>query len=106
MEFTFTRPTDGAQHGVVFSTASAPATAAGAANTQDRTTAGSLLVDLFQYLSANAERHPVLADAISVLSSAVAEYRTGQAADPLAGPRRVFGAIQAARLADQSLPVP
>jgi hypothetical protein len=71
---------------------------------QVRAKVGDLLVRLYGYLAANAEQHPALAAAIPAMSSAVAEYRTGQAADPYAGVRTVIGRINAVRAADPSIP--
>jgi hypothetical protein len=86
----------------------APA-AAGAPETtpaQDpqRDKAGALLAELYEYLKANARQHPALAPAIPALSSAVALHRAGQNADPFAGVRTVYNAIQAARRIDPSTP--
>jgi hypothetical protein len=73
---------------------------------QQRAKAGLLLSQLYGYLRDNAEQHPRLAVAIPLLSSAVAEYRTGRARDPIAGVRSVFSAIEAVRGADPSIPEP
>jgi hypothetical protein len=75
-----------------------------AADSPQRVKAGALLGDLYGYLRANALDHPALAAAIPVLSSAVAEYRTGQAADPVAGVRAVYAAIETARRSDPTIP--
>jgi hypothetical protein len=71
-----------------------------------RAESGSLLVQLFHYLEANVEKYPALAPAIARLSSAVAEYRSGQDADPYAGVRAVVDAIQSVRRADPRIPEP
>lgn len=69
-----------------------------------RRLAGGILADLYRYLESNAVDHPALAPAIPALSDAVAEHRSGQAADPLAGARAVYATIQEARRADPALP--
>jgi hypothetical protein len=79
---------------------------AAAAMTQQRDTAGAILVDLFRYLETHAEAHPAVVPAIPVLSSAVAEWRAGTSPDAFAGARRVYQAIQAARRSDPALPDP
>ena len=66
--------------------------------------AGVLLTELYDYLKANARAHPALAPAIPALSAAVAAYRAGRAADPFAGVRTVYHAIQVARRIDPSTP--
>ena len=71
---------------------------------EQRSHAGAVLVELFQYLDANAEAHPALAPAISLLASAVAQWRTGTSADPFAGVRAVYDAIQSVRRDDPSVP--
>jgi hypothetical protein len=81
-----------------------PPTAADPAAAQVRAKVGDLLVRLYGYLAANAEQHPALAAAIPAMSSAVAEYRTGQAADPYDGVRTVLARINAVRAADPSIP--
>lgn len=73
---------------------------------QQRDRAGKILVDLYKYLSDNVRQHPVLVPQIAMLSSAVAEYRTGQAPDPLSGARGVYTAIQTARQSDPTAPDP
>ncbi len=73
---------------------------------QQRAKAGPLLSQLYGYLRENAPAHPRLADAIPVLSSAVAEYRTGRAGDPIAGVRGVYTAIENVRRGDPSIPEP
>lgn len=103
MEYTWTRQS-GATPFVVDTASVTPA--ATIDPSPERAEAGGLLADMYRYLSANAEQHPALGDAIAALSSAVAAYRTGQTADPMAGARSVFAAIQTARVADASLPVP
>ena len=83
----------------------APATAvADPAAAQVRAKVGDLLVRLYGYLAANAEQHPALAAAIPALSSAVAEYRTGRAADPYDGVRTVLARINTVRAGDPSIP--
>jgi hypothetical protein len=77
-----------------------------AAAAQQRAKSGLLLSQLYGYLRDNAEQHPRLAAAIPLLSSAVAEYRTGQAQDPIAGVRSVYAAIETVRRADPSIPEP
>jgi hypothetical protein len=84
--------------------AAAPVAVAPVADSPQRAKAGALLGDLYGYLRDNALAHPTLAAAIPVLSSAVAEYRTGQAADPVAGVRAVYAAIETARRGDASIP--
>jgi len=107
MAFTWTR----SAADPTFRAASAgPATIGSAAAVADpaaaevRTKVGDLLVRLYAYLAANAEQHPALAAAIPALSSAVAEYRTGQAADPYDGVRTVLARINAIRATDPSIP--
>jgi hypothetical protein len=109
MEFTWNRAEAAARGQVVAPAAVAPAAvapAAGPVTTADpvRVKAGALLGELYAYLRDNAVAHPSLAGAIPVLSSAVAEYRTGRAADPVAGVRKVYAAIEAARRGDPSIP--
>jgi hypothetical protein len=77
-----------------------------AAAAQQRAKAGLLLSQLYGYLRDNAEQHPRLAAAIPLLSSAVADYRTGRAQDPIAGVRSVYAAIETVRRADPSIPEP
>jgi hypothetical protein len=79
---------------------------AAAALSHHRAQAGTLLVQLYQYLEANAEQHPTLAESIAALASAVAEYRSGQAVDPYSGVRGVLDTIEAARRGDRSIPEP
>lgn len=69
-----------------------------------RKRAGELLVDLYRYLSAHAERYPALASLVPLLKDAVAEHRSGTALDPLDGVRRVAREIGRARAADPSIP--
>jgi hypothetical protein len=76
------------------------------ASAQQRAKAGLLLSQLYGYLRENAEAHPQLAGAIPVLSSAVAEYRTGQAPDPVSGVRSVYAAIETVRRGDPAIPEP
>jgi hypothetical protein len=111
MLYTWSRQADTAHNQVVGAATAAPAatTAApfspqAAVPTEGRAQAGALLVELFEYLRANAEQHPALADAIPMLTAAVADFRTGQANDPFAGPRAVYAAIENARRRDPSIP--
>jgi hypothetical protein len=107
MSFTWTR---GAADPTFRASSAGPATLAATtavtdpAAAQVRAKVGDLLVRLYGYLAANAEQHPALATAIPALSSAVAEYRTGQAADPYDGVRAVLARINAIRAADPSIP--
>ena len=111
MAFTWTR---GAADPTFRAASAAPATTdpttdptaavADPAAAQVRAKVGDLLVRLYGYLAANAEQHPALAAAIPAMSSAVAEYRTGRAADPYDGVRRVVARINAVRAADPSIP--
>lgn len=107
MAFTWTR---GAADPTFRAASAAPATTDPTAGVTDpaaaqvRAKVGDLLVRLYGYLAANAEQHPALAAAIPAMSSAVAEYRTGQAADPYDGVRRVVARINAVRAADPSIP--
>lgn len=79
---------------------------AAATLTQQRDTAGAILVDLYRYLEKHAETHPALVATIPVLSSAIAEWRAGTSPDAFAGAKTVYQAIQAARRSDPSLPDP
>jgi hypothetical protein len=108
MPFTWTRAGDAAVDPANVSAASAGAVSsqAAAAQSPQRVKAGTMLRELFEYLNTNAEPHPTLAPAISVLSSAVAEYRIGRSPDPFSGVRAVYDAIQKARRADPSIPDP
>jgi hypothetical protein len=73
---------------------------------QQRRMAGSLLAELYGYLSAQVAAHPDLAPAIPAMSNAVAEYRAGTAADPFSGIRAVYAVITQARRSDPSIPEP
>ncbi len=79
---------------------------AAAAMTQQRAQAGAILVDLYRYLAAHAERHPTLVSALPAMRAAVAEYRAAMSPDPLNGARTVYAAIQGARRTDPALPDP
>lgn len=109
MGFTWNRAEAAARGQIVAPASVAPtavAPGAAAVTTADptRAKAGELLGELYGYLRDNALAHPALAGAIPVLSSAVADYRTGRAADPVAGVRQVYAAIEAARRGDPSIP--
>jgi len=109
MEFTWNRVEAAARGRIVAPASVAPAAVAPGATpvtTADpmRAKAGELLGQLYGYLRDNAVAHPALAGAIGVLSSAVGEYRAGRAADPIAGVRKVYAAIEAARRGDPSIP--
>ena len=108
MEFTWNRAEAAARGQIVAPASVAPAAVAprpaSVAADPMRVKAGQLLGELYGYLRDNAVAHPALAGAIPVLSSAVAEYRTGRAADPVAGVRKVYAAIEAARRGDPSIP--
>lgn len=116
MTFTWNRR-DATEAGqVVAAGVAAPAEAPGpttgvwspqdSAAAQQRAKAGLLLSQLYGYLRDNAEAHPRLAGAIPVLSSAVAEYRTGRAQDPISGVRTVYAAIETVRRGDPAIPEP
>lgn len=90
----------------VVAAAAAVSPQAAATVTQQRDTAGAILVDLFRYLETHAEGHPGLVPAIPLLSSAVAEWRAGTSPDVFAGARKVYQAILAARRTDPALPDP
>jgi hypothetical protein len=113
MAISFRRGGDTATRTVTPASAPVPAprvdpTAVGApapaAADPQRALAASVLVDLYGYLQTHAEQHLALAPAIPALRDAVAAYRTGQAADPLAGPRAVYAVIEQARSVDPSIP--
>jgi hypothetical protein len=104
MSFAWNRTEAVAAGSLVAPAAAAAPVAVAAAPTPQQAKAGALLGELYGYLRDNALAHPGLAAAIPVLSSAVAEFRTGQAADPVAGVRSVLAAIETARRADPSIP--
>jgi hypothetical protein len=112
MDFEWTRPAGNAGTLVVHAAADSPAPTADStvspeaatAFAQERDKAGMLLRDMYEYLKANVGQHPALTPAISLLSSAVAEYRTEKAQDPFSGVRTAYNAIEAARRADPSIP--
>jgi hypothetical protein len=105
MAFTWNRAEAAAAGGFVATAAAALPVAAVAPVTDPlRVRAGALLGELYGYLRDNTPAHPGLAGVIPLLSSAVAEYRTGRAADPVAGVRTVYAAIEAARRGDPSIP--
>ena len=106
MTYSFTRAGAGGATTVTPQGAGAGAFAPAATTAADprRERAGELLVQLFTYLERNAGQHQRLLDAAPVLRSAIADYRTNQAADPYDGVRRVLQAIQAVRAADPSIP--
>lgn len=106
MTFAWNRTEAGAVGALFAPAAAGPEVGAApaAADSPQRVKAGALLGDLYGYLRENALDHPTLAAAIPVLSSAVAEYRTGQAADPVAGVRAVYAAIETARRGDPTIP--
>ncbi|SDR98649.1 hypothetical protein [Microlunatus soli] len=88
--------------------ASTPAPAAAAAPVDDPRwqQVGNLIIGLYDYLRTNVDAHPALAAVIPTLSSAVADYRSRQSADPFDPVRTVLAAVQQQRARDSSIPEP
>jgi hypothetical protein len=112
MSFTWNRESAAAAGQIVTAAAVAAPTAVPTwtapdpAGAEQRAKAGELLSQLYGYLRDNAVQHPELATAIPLLSSAIADHRSGQGADPVAGARAVYAAIENVRRGDPSIPEP
>lgn len=104
MAFTWTRDASTVQ--VASDGPAAGVTPPPAADGQ-RERVGTMLTELYGYLSTNLAAHPGLAAAVPVLSDAVKQYGTGTAdGDPYAGVRRFVAVVKAQQRTDRAIPTP